>query len=198
LQGHHHYRKQHAQATHKTMAHQFQMPPWRNLLLITALVFLISTIHHTTADISAQQLFDAVDSNHDHSISESELEEALSRLIDGSATASSGGGGAPPLGLDSNPFAYQRKQSQSEGSDGSKFDNPKKTKDFLKALFSSFSAIIATEIGDKTFFIAAVLSMRNDRIAVFGGAILALIVMTILRFVHCTLLCHCFVHQFSP
>ncbi|EED87114.1 predicted protein, partial [Thalassiosira pseudonana CCMP1335] len=51
---------------------------------------------------------------------------------------------------------------------------------FLKALFSSFSAIIATEIGDKTFFIAAVLSMRNDRVAVFGGAILALIVMTIL------------------
>mmetsp|Transcript_15954 Transcript_15954/g.21365 ORF Transcript_15954/g.21365 Transcript_15954/m.21365 type:complete len:106 (-) Transcript_15954:229-546(-) len=40
--------------------------------------------------------------------------------------------------------------------------------------------ILATEIGDKTFFIAAVLSMRNDRRAIFGGAILALIVMTIL------------------
>ena len=39
---------------------------------------------------------------------------------------------------------------------------------------------MATEIGDKTFFIAAVLSMRNDRAAVFGGAILALIVMTVL------------------
>ncbi|KAL7542738.1 hypothetical protein ACHAXR_012020 [Thalassiosira sp. AJA248-18] len=39
---------------------------------------------------------------------------------------------------------------------------------------------MATEIGDKTFFIAAVLSMRNDRLAVFGGAILALIIMTIL------------------
>ena len=40
--------------------------------------------------------------------------------------------------------------------------------------------IVATEIGDKTFFIAAVLSMRHARSAVFGGAIVALIIMTIL------------------
>jgi len=40
--------------------------------------------------------------------------------------------------------------------------------------------ILATEIGDKTFFIAAVLSMKHDRSAVFLGAILALIIMTIL------------------
>jgi putative Ca2+/H+ antiporter (TMEM165/GDT1 family) len=40
--------------------------------------------------------------------------------------------------------------------------------------------ILATEIGDKTFFIAAVLSMRHDRSAVFTGAIVALIIMTIL------------------
>lgn len=45
---------------------------------------------------------------------------------------------------------------------------------------SSMTMIIATEIGDKTFFIAAVLSMRNSRIAVFTGAILALVCMTIL------------------
>lgn len=61
-----------------------------------------------------------------------------------------------------------------------KFHNPSSTSNFFKALFASFSAIMATEIGDKTFFIAAVLSMRNDRLAVFGGAILALIIMTIL------------------
>eukprot|EP00560_Eucampia_antarctica_P005581 CAMPEP_0197832188 /NCGR_PEP_ID=MMETSP1437-20131217/13611_1 /TAXON_ID=49252 ORGANISM="Eucampia antarctica, Strain CCMP1452" /NCGR_SAMPLE_ID=MMETSP1437 /ASSEMBLY_ACC=CAM_ASM_001096 /LENGTH=220 /DNA_ID=CAMNT_0043435411 /DNA_START=381 /DNA_END=1046 /DNA_ORIENTATION=+ len=40
--------------------------------------------------------------------------------------------------------------------------------------------IVATEIGDKTFFIAAVLSMSKDRLSVFAGAILALICMTIL------------------
>lgn len=40
--------------------------------------------------------------------------------------------------------------------------------------------ILATEIGDKTFFIAAVLSMRQERSAVFCGAILSLYVMTVL------------------
>ena len=51
---------------------------------------------------------------------------------------------------------------------------------FWPAFFNSMSMIIATEIGDKTFFIAAVLSMRSDRLAVFSGAFLALIAMTIL------------------
>ena len=40
--------------------------------------------------------------------------------------------------------------------------------------------IIATELGDKTFCIAAVMAMRHNRIIVFAGAIGALIVMTIL------------------
>lgn len=53
--------------------------------------------------------------------------------------------------------------------------------DFLNAFTSSTAMIIATEIGDKTFFIAAVLSMRNSRLFVFGGAILALYCMTTLR-----------------
>lgn len=40
--------------------------------------------------------------------------------------------------------------------------------------------ILATEIGDKTFFIAAVLSMQHDRWAVCVGALTALLVMTVL------------------
>ena len=44
---------------------------------------------------------------------------------------------------------------------------------FWKAFTSSLAMIIATEIGDKTFFIAAVLSMKHSRSAVFVGAILA-------------------------
>ena len=51
---------------------------------------------------------------------------------------------------------------------------------FWKAFTSSLAMILATEVGDKTFFIAAVLSMKHARSAVFTGAILALIVMTIL------------------
>lgn len=51
---------------------------------------------------------------------------------------------------------------------------------FMKGFTSSTAMIIATEIGDKTFFIAAVLSMRHSRLFVFFGALLALVCMTIL------------------
>lgn len=51
---------------------------------------------------------------------------------------------------------------------------------FFKGFTSSTAMIIATEIGDKTFFIAAVLSMKHSRFTVFAGAISALICMTIL------------------
>jgi len=51
---------------------------------------------------------------------------------------------------------------------------------FMKGFTSGVAMILATEIGDKTFFIAAILSMRQQRSAVFLGAILSLYVMTVL------------------
>ena len=71
------------------------------------------------------------------------------------------------------------------------------TKDFWKGFSSGVAMIIATEIGDKTFFIAAVLSMRHDRSAVFGGAILALVVMTILSSVMGLVLPHVLPKQYT-
>jgi len=147
-------------------------------------------------------VFDAADTDHDGSVTRAEFDKALltlgadayDDLAGGSGSTRNGGSGriTPSLGMDSNPFkGANRSKGGSSSSGGSNeggnsngsgpsFDDPKSTSKFLKALFSSVSAILATEIGDKTFFIAAVLSMRNDRAAVFGGAILALIVMTIL------------------
>ncbi|PWN34281.1 UPF0016-domain-containing protein, partial [Meira miltonrushii] len=49
-----------------------------------------------------------------------------------------------------------------------------------KAIWSSFSMIIVSEIGDKTFLIAAILAMRQSRSIVFGGAFGALALMSIL------------------
>lgn len=51
---------------------------------------------------------------------------------------------------------------------------------FGAAFISGILTIWATEVGDKTFFIAAILSMRHDRSIIFAGAIGALIVMTVL------------------
>jgi len=49
--------------------------------------------------------------------------------------------------------------------------------DFLGATVNSLFMIIVTELGDKTFFIAAVLAMRSGRVLVYAGAMIALAVM---------------------
>eukprot|EP00794_Sanderia_malayensis_P007013 gene7013-7798_t len=51
---------------------------------------------------------------------------------------------------------------------------------FLHAFIASISVIIVSELGDKTFFIAAIMAMRHSRLIVFAGAICALGLMTIL------------------
>lgn len=56
-------------------------------------------------------------------------------------------------------------------------DNPA---GFWEATGNSLVMIIATELGDKTFFLAAILSMRHSRTVVFIGAISALAIMHVL------------------
>ncbi|XP_055627047.1 transmembrane protein 165 [Toxorhynchites rutilus septentrionalis] len=51
---------------------------------------------------------------------------------------------------------------------------------FVHAFIASFSVIIVSELGDKTFFIAAIMAMRHPRLTVFSGAIAALALMTVL------------------
>ena len=156
-----------------------------------ALIVLLALLHvcATSDDFTLKQVFDAIDSNHDHSISENEFTSATNNLIrgvasvggaDGHAIAAEEGGKSSVVAPAPQASAHPDQSGSIGASEQAKFDNPASTTAFLKALFASFSAIMATEIGDKTFFIAAILSMRNDRAAVFGGAILALIVMTIL------------------
>lgn len=57
---------------------------------------------------------------------------------------------------------------------------PKTKGTFLDAFTASISVILLTELGDKTFFIAAIMAMRHPRLIVFGGAIAALALMTVL------------------
>lgn len=65
--------------------------------------------------------------------------------------------------------------------DASLVDNTRKIDyNFLHAFFASISVIIVSELGDKTFFIAAIMAMRHSRVVVFLGAIAALGLMTVL------------------
>lgn len=51
---------------------------------------------------------------------------------------------------------------------------------FLHAFVETLSMILFSELGDKTFFIAAIMAMRHPRLIVFTGAIAALVLMTLL------------------
>ncbi|XP_069949799.1 putative divalent cation/proton antiporter TMEM165 isoform X3 [Cherax quadricarinatus] len=51
---------------------------------------------------------------------------------------------------------------------------------FMSAFVSSLSMIVVTELGDKTFFIAAIMAMNHPRVTVFAGAMFALAFMHIL------------------
>ncbi|XP_053212914.1 transmembrane protein 165-like [Panonychus citri] len=51
---------------------------------------------------------------------------------------------------------------------------------FFHGFIASISVIIVSELGDKTFFIAAIMAMRHNRWTVFMAALSALILMTIL------------------
>lgn len=113
---------------------------------------------------NAKDVFDLLDSNHDGRMDRDEFNSAVDQF-EQFLRHNPGGSGGGWFG----------------GGGGSKAGK-KDAKDlsFWNGFTSAVGLIIATEIGDKTFFIAAVLSMKNDRRAIFGGAILALIAMTIL------------------
>ncbi|MFH4973921.1 hypothetical protein AB6A40_000630 [Gnathostoma spinigerum] len=51
---------------------------------------------------------------------------------------------------------------------------------FYHAVLASFSVIIVSELGDKTWFIAAIMAMRHSRLTIFFGAMSALALMTAL------------------
>ncbi|KAG5275727.1 hypothetical protein AALO_G00123880 [Alosa alosa] len=60
-------------------------------------------------------------------------------------------------------------------------DDPSKGElGFIHAFVASISVIIVSELGDKTFFIAAIMAMRYNRLTVLVGAMLALGLMTCL------------------
>ncbi len=59
-------------------------------------------------------------------------------------------------------------------------DQPDLEESKTKALWHSFAMIIVSELGDKTFLIAAILAMRYPRSIVFAGAFGSLVVMSVL------------------
>ena len=51
---------------------------------------------------------------------------------------------------------------------------------FIHAFIATLSVIVVSELGDKTFFISAIMSMRHSRLTVFAGAMSALALMHVM------------------
>lgn len=96
--------------------------------------------------------FEDLDANRDGLINRSEYANYLSKLR---------GGRSPAIG----------QEGATDGEDDWGFYN---------SMINSFAMIVVTELGDKTFFIAAILAMRHGRLVVFAGCMAALVVMHVL------------------
>lgn len=150
-------------------------------------LLLLQLPSYVVAKLS-DDFFQILDKNHDGSLDKTEYDEGMSKLqnflrqplvkADGDSflsrwwpgSSQAGGGAAAAAATATGAGAASASASASAlGLVG-----------FWKAFTSAVCMILATEIGDKTFFIAAILSMKHSRCAVFTGAILALILMTIL------------------
>jgi putative Ca2+/H+ antiporter (TMEM165/GDT1 family) len=151
----------------------------RPLLLSSFLLLLLastvsSQLHNNKHDLLR---FDRYDPNGDHVIDRTEFDTLLvPKMAEGL--------GIDDANDDNNnaefkmPAGHQLEQ-QLHPNGRIKGSHPSDTSHlFVPSFFSSLSLIIATEIGDKTFFIAAILSMRFDRLPVFLGAFAALAIMT--------------------
>jgi Ca2+/H+ antiporter, TMEM165/GDT1 family len=62
----------------------------------------------------------------------------------------------------------------------SEMGRPPEVEGVVHGFLQAFAMIIFSEIGDKTFLIAAILAMRHPRLVVFAGAFGSLVVMSIL------------------
>ena len=56
----------------------------------------------------------------------------------------------------------------------------KNSESWMSGFLKTFLMIISMEIGDKTFFIGAILAMSHNRWLVFIGSVLALVVMCVI------------------
>lgn len=95
-------------------------------------------------------------------------------------------GGAPPVAHNDDnlkatlPYTEGQKKSSSSSSTYPASSNEETLIQPFHSFVLSFTMIIFSEIGDKTFLVAVVMSMRHSRILVFSAALSALGAMTVL------------------
>jgi len=124
-----------------------------------------SSMEHHTKEKDAEHEHHTKDKEHEHHTKDKEAAPPSAALFHASPP--------PPLLLNTTS-SMRAEASNTTGAD------PDAAEDFVQAFIGCFMVILATEIGDKTFFIAAILTMRHPRHVVWSGAVGALALMTVL------------------
>jgi Ca2+/H+ antiporter, TMEM165/GDT1 family len=116
--------------------------------------------------------FESIDVNQDHMIDRSEFDTYVTHLVDANLAS----GASVTTSFDWT-FGLG-----SVGASGTAANTLPDTSDpnFVSATINGLAIILVTELGDKTFFIAAILAMSNGRLVVYSGAMLALGLMHVL------------------
>ncbi|KAI9041373.1 UPF0016 domain protein [Aspergillus affinis] len=84
-----------------------------------------------------------------------------------------------PAPVSEDPLGFETPGSSAAATPGA-VGSGESESDPLHSLLFSFTMIIVSEIGDKTFLVAALMAMRHPRLLVFSAAFAALIGMTVL------------------
>ncbi|KAH8426500.1 GCR1-dependent translation factor 1 [Aspergillus melleus] len=84
-----------------------------------------------------------------------------------------------PAPVSEDPLGFEKPGSSAGATPGA-VGSGEPESDPLHSLLFSFTMIIVSEIGDKTFLVAALMAMRHPRLLVFSAAFAALIGMTVL------------------
>jgi Ca2+/H+ antiporter, TMEM165/GDT1 family len=100
--------------------------------------------------------------------------QLLKNGASGSLLSGAGSGVGGHLGEHDSPDDLVRAQAHNLGDGGGDGGG------FFAAFTQSLLLILACELGDRTFFVAAILAMKAPRLVVFAGAISALALMTVL------------------
>ncbi|OJD17514.1 hypothetical protein AJ78_02383 [Emergomyces pasteurianus Ep9510] len=85
-----------------------------------------------------------------------------------------------PPGHPSNPLDLGQPGSPTDQSFDKNFKRPNDIIQPLHSFLLSLTMILLSEVGDKTFLVAALMAMRHPRMVVFSAALTALIAMTVL------------------
>ena len=137
------------------------------LSLLACLAAASLLLAAAAAPSSATENFEEADANQDGAVSLEEFKKYMS--ADHPANKAVCAATCAPHKATLDPYFLQSAVLQTGNKNG-----------FLSAFTNSLVMIVATEIGDKTFFIAAIMAMKHNRSWVFLAVMLAMVVMTVL------------------